>query len=187
LHAAELSAEFVREHLADESLDPDLKTRLPLIVIGGDGLIHECVNGAMAELEKARSSDAPQIRVESLKIDLGIIPCGSGNAIAVSLGIFSVDDAIQRILSFVKGSANYGSSSKPLNISSVHVAPPPEKNLPSIGDIWPKACPLTYSCVVVSFGLHAQIVKQSEYLRPYMGNERFSVSYSKHGELFINV
>lgn len=48
-----------------------------LLVVGGDGLLHECINGLLSRRDWATTPD----------FYLGIIPAGTSNAIARSLGI----------------------------------------------------------------------------------------------------
>jgi len=60
-----------------------------IVAIGGDGLVHEIINGLLSR------SDAGIAR----HIPLAIIPAGSNNSFASSIGISSVEDAVERILS----------------------------------------------------------------------------------------
>ncbi len=57
-----------------------------IVTASGDGLLHEVVNGLMAHSQWA----------EAIKTPIGIIPCGSGNGLAVSIGTDS-----QYLLPFV--------------------------------------------------------------------------------------
>ena len=54
-------------------------------VIGGDGTLHEVVNGLCQ-------------RSDQLRPPLGLIPCGTGNTVAAQFGIVDAQDAVQRIL-----------------------------------------------------------------------------------------
>jgi YegS/Rv2252/BmrU family lipid kinase len=56
-----------------------------LCVIGGDGTIHEVVNGC-------------QERSEPITIPLGLIPGGTGNSVVLTLGYATPVEAVQRIL-----------------------------------------------------------------------------------------
>jgi YegS/Rv2252/BmrU family lipid kinase len=56
-----------------------------LCVIGGDGTIHEVVNGLRQRREPAATP-------------LGLIPAGTGNAVALHLGYTTPREAVQRIL-----------------------------------------------------------------------------------------
>lgn len=48
-----------------------------IIVVGGDGLLHECINGLMSRKDRSDPSLLP----------IGLIPAGTSNAVARSLGI----------------------------------------------------------------------------------------------------
>jgi len=62
----------------------DLDTAHTLVVLGGDGTVHQAVSG----LFDAHLSSLPT---------LGLVPCGSGNALATALDIRGADDAIKAI------------------------------------------------------------------------------------------
>ena len=120
----------------------------------GDGIIHEVVNGIMEERDKEKSHFSSKV------IQLGIIPTGSGNALANS---FHLDNAVVGLLSVLRG------SSQPIYISSVHKTPPRSQFPPSLEKLSPQ---IMYSCCVVSWGLHAQIVSKSNFAR-WLGNFKF--------------
>jgi diacylglycerol kinase (ATP) len=61
-----------------------------LCVVGGDGTLHEVANGLMQRAVAKQSQPAT--------IPLGMIPAGTGNSLASSLGIRDVSGAVQRIL-----------------------------------------------------------------------------------------
>lgn len=72
-------------HAADiaSSLDPSYRV---LVVLGGDGVIHEAANGLM----RRSSGDRPA---------MGVVPVGSGNDYAATLGMSGkVDRAVRQIL-----------------------------------------------------------------------------------------
>ena len=56
-----------------------------LVVLGGDGTVHEVVNGLMA-------------RPDPAALPFGVIPAGSGNSLATDLGVLDPSVATQRIL-----------------------------------------------------------------------------------------
>jgi diacylglycerol kinase (ATP) len=64
----------------------DLAKYSILVACGGDGSVHEVTNGMMA-------------RKDGLKIPIAIIPNGSGNDMAKSLGVSNVDNALNYIVS----------------------------------------------------------------------------------------
>ncbi|KAJ1569054.1 nuA3 HAT complex component nto1 [Cladochytrium tenue] len=117
------------------------------ILLGGDGLISEVISGVLAAQSK------------SPRVLLGIIPCGTGNALATTLGIKNEDEGIERVLA--------GRFDTPLGIQTVHVAPPTSDPVAVRS-----SHPVAHSFCVVSWGLHAQIVARSESLRA-LGNRRF--------------
>ncbi|KAJ3043162.1 hypothetical protein HDV00_005778 [Rhizophlyctis rosea] len=136
---------------------------LTVVSIGGDGLIHEIVNGLLSAI-KSSSTTLP-------KITLGIVPAGSGNAIATTLGITTPEYAAFHIIK--------GHQTVALKVASVHVG---QATVEGSRIRWAGATDnellppiLKYSLVVVSWGLHAQIVRQSESLR-MLGNKRFKVA-----------
>lgn len=57
---------------------------LAVISVGGDGTLHEVVNGLLRRTRKTNNADRP-VGNDQLPY-LGVIPCGSGNAIAESMG-----------------------------------------------------------------------------------------------------
>jgi len=60
-----------------------------IVCIGGDGLIHEVINGLLtrADVDVAR------------RIPIGVIPAGGGNGLASTLGATTIDAAVEIILS----------------------------------------------------------------------------------------
>jgi hypothetical protein len=65
---------------------------LVVVSIGGDGTAHEVING-LAYGGLMRQQAAPD-RASPVIPPLGIIPCGSGNTVAYSIGIDSVEGAL---------------------------------------------------------------------------------------------
>lgn len=134
------------------------KADYPIIVlcIGGDGTLHEVINGM----------SQAQIAVD---VRLGIVPSGSGNAYATGLGISDPADGILRVL---------GGKTQPLRTVRVSFGQCTDL---TIGQNWHESVEFKDNAhdprimVVFSWGFHAQIVSKSEYLRPFMGNSRFSL------------
>ncbi|KAI9329632.1 ATP-NAD kinase-like domain-containing protein [Obelidium mucronatum] len=157
--------------LAAEAVEQQADGTNPIIVVsvGGDGTLHEIINGIMS----ANSSLVHQRR----RVLLAVIPSGSGNALATTIGVRDMDQAAAMIVKYLQ--THNATAIKPLRISSFSIANPPPKDhsvvdnssLPLLPLEWPK--PLAYTFCVVSYGLHAQIVKQSEVLR-FLGNSRFT-------------
>lgn len=73
-------------HARDLGRDLDVQALDGLCIVGGDGTIHEVLNGLR---QRADSPDVP----------LGFIPAGSGNSICMDLAIRSPLEAVERILS----------------------------------------------------------------------------------------
>ncbi|KAJ3277993.1 hypothetical protein HK104_002752 [Borealophlyctis nickersoniae] len=147
--------ETARKLVLDGALSSEEDEEVILVAIGGDGLVHELVNGILK---------SPSFRPHR-KLCLGIIPAGTGNALATTLNITSAEDGAFRIIK--------GSTRVPLNVSSVHVGKVGPDGPQWGNDSFPPV--LMYSAIVVSWGLHAQIVKQSEILR-LLGNRRFKLA-----------
>lgn len=75
------------------TLPDDVRT---LVMVGGDGVLHEGVNGLMA-------------REEGLRPRLGLVPVGSGNDYAATLGMSErVDEALSQILTVNAARADVG-------------------------------------------------------------------------------
>ncbi|KAI8839699.1 ATP-NAD kinase-like domain-containing protein [Chytriomyces cf. hyalinus JEL632] len=138
-------------------------THLFIIVCGGDGTIHEVING-LAEGPKP------------LSFTLAIVPSGSANALATTLHIESIDMAMRLISNALSDTSSQHHAEpdfvlKPLRLASFAVAPPPATRDVHLDDItWPQRNCLFFC--VISYGLHAQIVKHSERWR-FLGNRRF--------------
>lgn len=141
-----------------------------IICIGGDGIIHEVINGVAAA--KAQADAAVGDRrlgkaKQEHRIKIGVIPAGTGNALATSLGIRGIDDAVFRI---IRG------QTQSLNTMRVTFGTSPSPSSPSWYDEiqWTNkpVAPMRLF-VVFSWGFHAQVVSKSEWLR-FLGNARFS-------------
>jgi len=83
---AELEADLAEAHAPGEAetIAAGAAARDLIIAAGGDGVVHEVINGLMQH-------DVPRPR-------LGILPLGTGNDIARNLGLVEVDAALQAIL-----------------------------------------------------------------------------------------
>ncbi|KAJ3062650.1 hypothetical protein HDU98_001477 [Podochytrium sp. JEL0797] len=126
---------------------------LLLVVLGGDGTLHDVLNGAKDANSKNR-------------IHVAVVPTGSGNALATTMLFRDIPHAIESVVRFVSTHQN----TKPFRISSFAIADPPPANSNSDAIDWPS--PLCFTFCVISFGMHAQVVKQSERFR-FFGNRRF--------------
>lgn len=72
-------------HAAELARTLDLSRCDGLCLVGGDGTIHEVVNGLLQ-------------RSDGVRVPLGLIPGGTGNSVLLHLGCTTAEDAIQRIL-----------------------------------------------------------------------------------------
>ena len=76
-------------HATELARNEDLSGVDAVLSVGGDGTLCEVVNGLMSRPDKD----------ETLKrVALGIIPAGSGNTVAYSMGVYSVDAALDTVL-----------------------------------------------------------------------------------------
>ena len=72
-------------HAATLARTLDLNGRDGLCLVGGDGTLHEAVNGLM---QRDRPTATP----------IGVLPGGTGNSVCWHLGYRTVDDAVRKIL-----------------------------------------------------------------------------------------
>ncbi|KAF9572327.1 hypothetical protein EC968_010051 [Mortierella alpina] len=132
------------------------------MVLGGDGTVHEIVNGVLRGLDAA-----PHVAEDARpRIEIVIVPTGTGNAIATSLGILNVEDAIERFISW---------NTIPLRVVKVSTCSQ-EGDGPTPRQSWK---PHAHTVVVNSFGLHCATVQDSEAFRS-VGNARFKISALKN-------
>ncbi|KAI7899695.1 ATP-NAD kinase-like domain-containing protein [Cokeromyces recurvatus] len=130
-----------------------------IISMGGDGTLHEVVNGLVDAITIPKEGQQQQQRQQ---IRLGVIPAGSGNAFALGMGIQSIEQATLKIIKQEKESPFYMIEAKM-----------------GFAKDWPENCVYDNTdsirlLVVMSWGFHAQVVSKSRYLRYFMGNARFS-------------
>ncbi|KAG0040155.1 hypothetical protein BGZ82_004814 [Podila clonocystis] len=146
---------------------------LRIMVLGGDGTVYEIVNGVLGAL---KSLDLAQSEFQP-KIEFSVVPTGTGNSIATSLGIKSVKGAVDRYLS---GSTQ---ALRVMAVSTRDEHPPTAPSAPVSSP--PSPVPFQewnvqlYTVVVNSFGLHAATVYEAEGFRS-LGNDRFKVSALKN-------
>ncbi|KAF9987061.1 hypothetical protein BGZ65_005256 [Modicella reniformis] len=135
-----------------------ISATLQIMVLGGDGTVHEIINGILQGV-KGTPFASDEFRP---KVEFSIIPTGTGNAISTSLGITSVQDAVDRFL--------VGKTAL-LRVMGVSTRA-------SLTSHWKEQ---VYTVVVNSFGLHCAIVYDSEEFRD-LGNERFNKAATKNIE-----
>ena len=121
-----------------------------IVVFGGDTLVFDVLNSI---LENPGSTEGPQIT-------LCPVPCGTGNALATSLGINTVPIGISRIF----GLAKTASGLVPLPILRIRISETGREQV-------------IYAAVVCSWGLHASLVADSDdpEMRRQYGPQRFQV------------
>ena len=73
-------------HAHDLARQMDVDAYDGIIVIGGDGTIHEVVNGLMVQSDRK-------------PLPIGLMPGGSGNSLVRELGLLDPNDAVQAIVS----------------------------------------------------------------------------------------
>ncbi|CAO3636901.1 unnamed protein product [Cunninghamella blakesleeana] len=143
-----------------------------IISLGGDGTLHDLFNG-LSDYTLDNHHGNIQYRI-------GVIPSGSGNAFALSLGrnqLYSIEDATLKII--------HGNL-KPFYLMDVDVGRVDYKNNEDQERQSEEDWSLQYKSiqskekrrrifVVMSWGFHAQILSKSRYLRYIMGNKRFSL------------
>ncbi|KAF9426317.1 hypothetical protein BGZ76_002818 [Entomortierella beljakovae] len=140
----------------DSTISRPSTATLQIMVLGGDGSVHEIVNGILRGVEGTEFvSDAFRPRVE-----FSIIPTGTGNAISTSLGVTGVEDALSRFM-----------AGKTTPLRQMSVSTRVESN-------WKVQ---VYTTVVNSYGLHCATVYDSEEFR-HLGNERFLRAAMKNVE-----
>eukprot|EP01080_Neovahlkampfia_damariscottae_P003706 gene3706-6595_t len=116
----------------------DISEYSGIICVSGDGTLNEIVNGLMSR------KDSEKV----IKIPLGIIPCGSGNGLAKSMGFDTPEESALKII--------HG------NISSIDLFKVEQKDK------------TTYAFLIVAFGIVSDSDIESEWLR-FLGGVRFAL------------
>ena len=106
-----------------------------VVVVGGDGTVHEVVNGLMERRAQGRGEASPPI---------GLVPAGSGNSLAADLGLSDAEDAARRIVS---------GGTRALDVMEVQLADPSA------------ARRMLYAFNIVGWGLAADAGARAESLR----------------------
>jgi diacylglycerol kinase family enzyme len=109
-------------HCEQEALEMDLSGYQMLLTVSGDGMIHELINGLMRRPDWHRAMTVP----------IGVIPAGSGNALAMSMMFPS---AISAFLAALKRQW------KPLDIMAMYQYTAPEPELPADFPFSPRSDP----------------------------------------------
>ncbi|KAG0219457.1 hypothetical protein BGX33_002727 [Mortierella sp. NVP41] len=148
---------------------------LRVMVVGGDGTVHEVINGILQGLHSSSSPSSSFVNDSFRpKIELSIIPIGTGNAIATSQGVTTPQAGLDRFLARTK--------SIPLRVVQVSQRDQHNNNNNNDNDndsAQPAWKPVVYTTVVNSFGLHCATVYDAEGCRS-LGNVRFKASVLKN-------
>ena len=153
--------------VAFEFVDSTVSGPLDIIVVSGDGTIHEILSTiALAPSYKHRPPEAPA------QVNLVLVPCGTANALYSSLFLPKSDDdpvqyRLQGIHAFIKKAKRV-----PLTLAITDIlVPPAGKGSATVRE------KTTVSAVVTSTALHASILHDSEALRAEIPSiERFKVA-----------
>ena len=122
-----------------------------LVCIGGDGLLHEVVNGVLARAGGAAAAAS---------LAFGIVPAGSGNGIAKSHGILPLDveTVALRLLQW---------RHRPLDVIEINA-------IAAKSDHAHMLPPSLFSIVSASYGIIADVDRESERFR-WLGSLRFTL------------
>jgi diacylglycerol kinase (ATP) len=128
-----------------------------VVVAGGDGSLHEAINGLMA-------ADTP-------RPPLGLIPTGTGNSLAADLKCIGPHQAARAIA---------GGRTRPLDVMEVRLGPAGDRGADADAVSAAPALPRTlYAFNIVGWGLAADAGARAEWLRqrtPLLGSRRYAVA-----------
>ncbi|KAL1284783.1 Sphingosine kinase [Trichinella pseudospiralis] len=119
-----------------------------LLIVGGDGIIHEILNGLITRNDWD----------EALQLPIAVLPCGSGNALAASA--FSLPTHKMKKKELFDAALNAAVNGDPCQLKLIHVT---------------SNTFTCYSFMSVSWGMIADIDLQSERFRYIFGRSRFTV------------
>ncbi len=140
----------------------DLLAALPredcdaVVVVGGDGTLHEAINGLMA-------ADAP-------RPSLGLIPAGTGNSLATDLTCL---DPLQAARAIVEG------KTRPLDVMKVQISRARDDGGAGAAASAPEPSRTLYAFNIVGWGLAADAGARAQWLRrraPWLGSCRYAVA-----------
>ncbi|XP_026172901.1 sphingosine kinase 2 [Mastacembelus armatus] len=130
-----------------------------IVIVSGDGLLHEVINGLMERYDWEKA----------IKTPVGILPCGSGNALAGSINHHAGYDMCLReplllncCFLLCRGGV------RPMDLVSVTTSPPPSNNSR------PAAPSRLFSFLSVAWGFVSDVDIESERYRG-LGSARFTL------------
>jgi diacylglycerol kinase (ATP) len=132
-----------------------------VVVVGGDGSVHEAINGLMA-------ADTP-------RPPLGLIPTGTGNSLATDLKCITPHQAARAIA---------GGRTRPLDVMEVRLSPAGDRGASAAAAsaaVGAASAPrrMLYAFNIVGWGLAADAGARAEWLRrraPWLGSRRYAVA-----------
>jgi diacylglycerol kinase (ATP) len=128
-----------------------------VVVAGGDGSLHEAVNGLMA--------------AETPRPPLGLIPTGTGNSLAADLECLGPHQAARAIAD---------GQTRPLDVMEVRLCPAGDRGAGAAAASAAAAPPrMLYAFNIVGWGLAADAGARAEWLRrraPWLGSRRYAVA-----------
>ena len=132
-------------HARERLISEDLSQWDALLFMSGDGLLNEGVNGLLAREDADFAIQKPY----------GLIPCGSGNAIAGAILHYSHEDYSPMSAAFVFAKGLYGACLQPMDVA---LCTQGERS--------------TYFCLLLNWGFSGDVDIESEVLRG-IGELRF--------------
>jgi diacylglycerol kinase (ATP) len=126
------------------------------VVAGGDGTLHEAINGMMAAI--------------ATKPPLGLIPAGTGNSLATDLDCLDPRQAARAI---VEGKA------RRLDVMKVRLGPARSDHAGAGANRVPERSRTLYAFNIVGWGLAAEAGARAHWLRrrvPWLGSSRYAVA-----------
>jgi diacylglycerol kinase (ATP) len=127
-----------------------------VVVAGGDGTLHEAINGLMAAI--------------ATKPPFGLIPAGTGNSLATDLDCLDPRQAARAI---VEGKA------RPLDVMKVRLGPASSDHAGAGANRIPERSRTLYAFNIVGWGLAAEAGARAHWLRrrvPWLGSSRYAVA-----------
>lgn len=151
----------------------DLVTADVLVVVGGDGTVHEAINGIL------RNRAFPAVP------PVAVVPCGTGNAVATACGLRTSMDVVRAVSE--RNALPLGVARVSVTTAGAAAAPAPAPGSPSSSSSKPgspqsaaqAATEPAYAAAVVSLGIHAETALGGKNLR-MLGRLRFALTALWH-------